>query len=378
MSKRGENIYKRKDGRWEGRYKTIKPDGQIKYISVYAKSYTAVKEKLQTCRQTIYQPKAGLPECRLTVENLLLNWLAEHKDNIKVSSYIRYRNLVYQHLLPALGQLPLRELTAQKLITFLKQKRQTGRLDKKGGLSAKTVSDILVVIKSAVKMAAVNYDLANAAAVLEVKAPTFKQKRIETFSDWELQAITEKIMQNFTAPNMAILLCLNTGLRLGEVCALRWADIDFKAQTITVKQSVQRLTRNGKSQLLLQTPKSETSQRVIPLTAEILLMLKTLHKNRAQEYVFGGSKPLEPRTLQYRFAALLKSCAVRQRNFHILRHTFASRYVAAGADVKSLSEILGHANVRITMQLYVHPTIEQKRNYMANISTLNIQNQNCA
>jgi len=378
MSKRGENIYKRKDGRWEGRYKTVKPDGQVKYISVYAKSYTAVKEKLQACKRDIVNYNSELPECSLTVENILRLWLENHKENIKFSSYLRYRQLINQHLLPGLGSLPLRELTVKKLSGFLKQKKQAGRLDKKGGLSAKTISDILAIIKSAVKMALSDYSIANGAGLLEIKAPSFKQRQIETFSEYELQILTNYLLQNFTPSNAAILLCLNTGLRLGEVCALRWADIDLKAQTLFVRQSVQRITQNGKSRLLIQTPKSETSKRTIPLTAEILLMLKALQKDSSKEYVFGGSCPLEPRTMQYRFASLLKKCGIVQRNFHVLRHTFASRYVASGADVKSLSEILGHTNVRITMQLYVHPTLAQKRSYLENICTLNLPAENCA
>ena len=227
-------------------------------------------------------------------------------------------------------------------------------------------------------MIMVDYSLANSVAILEIKAPSFKQKQIETFNDYELQVISKYILRKFSLANAAILLCLNTGLRLGEVCALRWTDIDINAQTLTIKQSVQRITQNGKSQLLLQTPKSETSKRTIPLTAEILLMLKSLKKNNNKEYVFGVSAPLEPRTLQYRFVSLLKKCGIQQRNFHVLRHTFASRYVAAGADIKSLSEILGHSNVRITMQLYVHPTLEQKRSYMENISILNLSEEDCA
>lgn len=378
MSKRGENIYKRKDGRWEGRYKTVKPDGQVKYISVYAKSYTAVKDKLQSCKIDMINYNSELPECSLTVENILQLWLENHRDNIKFSSYLRYQKLIEQHLVPSLGNLPLRKLTAKKLSGFLKQKKQTGRLDNKGGLSDKTISDMLVIIKSAVKSALADYSIPNAASILEVKAPAAKQRQIETFSDFELQILTQYLLENLTPSNGAILLSLNTGLRLGEVCALRWTDIDFTAQTLSVRQSVQRVTQNGKSHLLMQSPKSETSKRVIPLTAEIILMLKSLKNDSVKEYVFGGSKPLEPRTMQYRFVSLLKKCGIGQRNFHVLRHTFASRCVAAGADVKSLSEILGHTNVRITMQLYVHPTLAQKRIYMANICTLNFPEQNCA
>ena len=117
-------------------------------------------------------------------------------------------------------------------------------------------------------------------------------------------------------------------------------------------------------------PKTEAGKRTVPLTAEIILMLQNRQRKHKQEYVFGSNKPLEPRTLQYRFAALLKKCNISRRNFHSLRHTFASRFVALGGDVKSLSEILGHANVRTTMQLYVHPSLEQKRADMELVNTM--------
>ena len=139
---------------------------------------------------------------------------------------------------------------------------------------------------------------------------------------------------------------------------------------LTISHTVQRVTQNGKSVLLLQSPKTEAGKRTIPLTAEIILMLQRRRKEHSREYVFGTDNPLEPRTLQYRFTALLQKCNIRRRNFHSLRHTFASRFVALGGDVKSLSEILGHANVRTTMQLYVHPSLEQKRADMELVNTM--------
>ena len=372
MSKRGENIYKRKDGRWEGRYLTYK-DGAKKYISVYGRTYAAVKDKLLIAKQNavVSQIENNLPDCTLTMQNLFVKWLREKASVIKPSSYIRYTGLLKAHLLPALGSCAVSKLTVQKISSFLQDKLHNGRLDKKGGLSAKTIADILCLIKSAVKMALRDFNLPQAAAILTMRSPiSIRSRKPEILNENECTNLSRQIVRRPESEAAAILFCLNTGLRLGEVCALRWADIDFEAKTLTVSHTVQRVTQNGKSVLLLQSPKTEAGRRTIPLTAEIILMLQNRKKKQHKEYVFGSNKPLEPRTLQYRFAALLKKCNISRRNFHTLRHTFASRFVALGGDVKSLSEILGHANVRTTMQLYVHPSLEQKRADMELINTM--------
>ena len=372
MSKRGENIFKRKDGRWEGRYLTYK-DGAKKYISVYGRTYAAVKDKLLIAKQNavVSQIENNLPDCTLTMQNLFVKWLREKASVIKPSSYIRYTGLLKAHLLPALGSCAVSKLTVQKISSFLQDKLHNGRLDKKGGLSAKTIADILCLIKSAVKMALRDFNLPQAAAILTMRSPiSIRSRKPEILNENECTNLSRQIVRRPESEAAAILFCLNTGLRLGEVCALRWADIDFEAKTLTVSHTVQRVTQNGKSVLLLQSPKTEAGKRTIPLTAEIILMLQNRKKKHSREYVFGSNKPLEPRTLQYRFAALLKKCNISRRNFHTLRHTFASRFVALGGDVKSLSEILGHANVRTTMQLYVHPSLEQKRADMELINTM--------
>ena len=372
MSKRGENIYKRKDGRWEGRYLTYK-NGAKKYISVYGRTYTAVKDKLLTARQNaaVSQAANNLPDCCLTVAYLFAKWLREKAAVIKPSSYIRYTGLLNAHLLPALGNCTVSRLTVQKIAAFLQEKLHNGRLDKKGGLSAKTIAEILCLIKAAVKMAIRDFKLPQAAAILTMRPPMpVRSRKPEILNENECTNLSRQIVRQPASETAAVLFCLNTGLRLGEVCALRWSDIDFEAKMLTISHTVQRVTQNGKSVLLLQSPKTEAGKRTIPLTAEIILMLQRRRKEHSREYVFGTDTPLEPRTLQYRFTALLQKCNIRRRNFHSLRHTFASRFVALGGDVKSLSEILGHANVRTTMQLYVHPSLEQKRADMELVNTM--------
>lgn len=373
MSKRGENIYKRRDGRWEGRY-LVHGEGKAKYISVYGKTCAAVREKLLACRQQLAasQQDAVLPGCQLTLQALLANWLQQKKPVLKQSSYARYAGLLNSQLLPDLGKCRVSNLTAQKLGAFLAMKRQNGRLDKQGGLAAKTVADILCIIKSAVKMAAQEFALPQAAAILSLRPPALRQAaRPEIFTDSEVGCLSAQILAAPKPGQAAVLLCLNSGLRLGEVCALRWSDIDWAAQTLTVQRTVQRVSQNGHSELLLQTPKTEAGRRTIPLTGDLLALLGRLARAQANKpYIFGGRQPLEPRTMQYRFASLLKSCGIRLRNFHVLRHTFASRFIALGGNVKSLSELLGHANIRTTMQLYVHPSLAQKRADMELVNTL--------
>ena len=275
-------------------------------------------------------------------------------------------------MLPELGGCPLSKLTAQKIAAFMANKMQSGRLDKQGGLAAKTIADILSLIKSAVKMAARDFAIAQSAAILNLRPPAARcAGKPEIFTEPEVCQLTENLLAASSVSQAAVLLCLNSGLRLGEVCALRWSDIDWTAQTLTVQRTVQRVTQNGHSELLLQTPKTEAARRTIPLTADLLALLARSVKVRAeQSYIFGGQRPLEPRTMQYRFASLLKRCGIPVRNFHVLRHTFASRFIALGGNVKSLSEILGHANIRTTMQLYVHPSLAQKRADMELVNTL--------
>ncbi len=373
MSKRGENIYKRRDGRWEGRY-LVWQEGRQKYVSVYGKTCAAVRQKLLICKQQLAASQNAKPQpgSQLTVQALFADWLRRKQPVLKPSSYARYAGLLNTQILPELGGCPLNKLTAQKIAAFMANKMQSGRLDKQGGLAAKTIADILSLIKSAVKMAARDFAIGQSAAILNLRPPAARcAGKPEIFTEPEVGQLTENLLAAPSASQAAVLLCLNSGLRLGEVCALRWSDIDWMAQTLTVQRTVQRVTQNGHSELLLQTPKTEAARRTIPLTADLLALLARSAKARAeQSYIFGGQRPLEPRTMQYRFASLLKRCGIPARNFHVLRHTFASRFIALGGNVKSLSELLGHANIRTTMQLYVHPSLAQKRADMELVNTL--------
>jgi len=185
MPKRGENIYKRKDGRWEGRYITgRKPDGKAAYRSIYGTSYTEVRQKLLSCREE--NRKQQLRGCTMTVQELFVCWLSENRQ-IKPTSRERYRALIEQHIQPELGSCRVCDLTEERLDSFVKKKLRSGRLDGRGGLAPKTVNDICVLVKSALKLARQKYQYHGAE---EIHAPPIKQRRVDVFTSWESQRIS--------------------------------------------------------------------------------------------------------------------------------------------------------------------------------------------
>jgi len=365
----GDNIYHRKDGRWEGRYIAMRlPDGKAKYKSVYGESKTVVKKKLIAAIQALAKEPAVT--CNLTVKELFMQYLAQ--ADLKVSTRARYRFLLERHILPHLGQISVSRLTAKELSAFLLHMRSAGRLDGKGGLSAKTVRDIAVLIKTMLRYAQREYHCSCDA--LTAHLPTCTQKQIEVFSDAELSVLGKALLPSKKI-SIAVMLALYTGLRVGEVCALRAGDIDALSGTLSVNRAAQRITLNGKSQLLVDRPKSESSERVIPLHPELLRLLQELTENMPPDaYIMTGheDRPMDPRTCQYQFTTLLKRCGIRHRGFHALRHTFATRCVETGADIKSVSTLLGHADIKTTLKLYTHPSLESKRRCIQKISFLEL------
>ena len=283
MPKTGENIYKRKDGRWEARFISgRKPDGCAKYTSVYARTYAAAKAKLEDRKRMIVSRPAG--NCRLTVKELFVWYLSQAE--IKPSTRARYVFLIEHHILPELGSIFVVSLTAKQLSDFLSQKRQSGRLHG-GGLSAKSVRDIGVLIKAALRFASAEYHFYCDA--LNTKLPKTKQREIEPFSAWELDQLRKGLSPSPNHKDAGILLSANGGLRLGEVCALRVSDIDFQNGTVSIERAVQRVRQNGKTKLIIQTPKSEKSVRVIPLPNDMMAYLKKAVSGLSQNaYILTG------------------------------------------------------------------------------------------
>ena len=369
MARKGENIYKRKDGRWEGRYIVGRqPNGKARYASIYGKGYAEVNEKLEKRKGDRFR---SLPSCQLTVKIILDMWLSLRLTDIKESTYQRYVMLIQLHILPYLGKVRISCLTAEILSDYMKKLLKSGRLDGRGGLSEKTVTDVMSILKSALKHVGRKYAVDG--SLLDVKMPTVKKKRVETLGEQECEALSRSILAKPDLNGAAYLLALNYGLRLGEICGLKWSDISFAERTLTVSRTVLRLKNGMRTQLTVQTPKTETSARTIPMTAGMLLLLKGL-RNSAPEDAFiltvRRTLPMEPRTLQYRFKSFLKSHGLKSHHFHALRHTFATRSIEKGVDAKTLSELLGHRNVKTTLQLYVHPTMQHKRRIVEAVSSI--------
>lgn len=357
MARKGENIYRRQDGRWEGRYICgRREDGAARYRSIYGRTYGEVRARLAQERAAA---APALPQCTMTLRELFSLWLADRQRCVKASSYARYAFLVERHILPGLGGWRVAKLTAQTLNRFLEDKRRRGRLSGRGGLSGKTVCDLAVILKSALRLAG-RQSAVPPALWAELALPRAQSRRIEVLGEQESARLSQTVLSAPDLSGSAYLLSLNAGLRLGEICGLRWSDIDFSEGVLHVARTALRVQGAG---LTLQTPKSAASDRLVPLTAELLKLLRRLRGTAPTEaFVLTGraGKPMEPRTMQYRFQRFLQRHSFSGRNFHVLRHSFATRCIARGADAKTLSELLGHGSVKTTLQLYVHPDMEQK------------------
>ncbi|MCI8695670.1 MAG: site-specific integrase [Lachnospiraceae bacterium] len=362
MARHGENIRKRKDGRWEARYQVFDADKDRKiYRSVYGSSYAAAKEKRSAAMQKTENPAASGPCTAVPFSQAAQEWLQEIADRRKRSTYMKYRNIYRIHLEGTLGSCMLSGTPERSLSDKIYDHLS------KEGLSESIRKSICCTVKQILAFAEEKYCVYIPAIRLpESRNPPKRQK---TFSRPEQSRLLAAALAGCDRHRTAVLLCLYTGMRLGELCALKWTDIDFENRTVTVNRTVQRLAvgdQVSKTVLMETDPKSESSRRTIPLTAPILERLLNLKEDKP--YVFGGEKPQDSRTLQYGFKRLLKEAQVEERNFHILRHAFATNCIENGMDAKALSEILGHSDVKITLNRYVHPTMDTKREQIGMLS----------
>ena len=363
MSRRGENIYKRGDGRWEGRYiRGRTPEGRAQYGYVYAATYSACREKRRQRLQEL--PREITPSNNMTLPEAVELFFTEReqKRKLKESTVSRYRYMVRRYIQPQLGAAPLYTLTEKRVAAFYQ--RLQGQ-----GLSPKSARDAGVLLRAILRTATKRGCFCTG---INAELPVCKKRQVEIFTEPEIVRLAHHIVDEPDLTGLGILLALNSGLRLGELCALRWSDIDLHAGFLRVEREVQRLYEKGCTKLIVQPPKSESSLRRIPLPADILSLLAA-HKPKTAGSVClltGTAAPLEPRTMQNRYRALLKRAGVPYRNFHALRHTYATRCIEQNVDVKSVSEMLGHSDVRITLQTYVHVSLRYKQQAVQSICVL--------
>lgn len=354
MPRKGENIYKRKDGRWEGRYKIGYNDsGTAKYRSVYGKTYQSVKEKITVLKAA---PALINSSGKLTIKELFEEWLLAVRLRVKESTYANYRMKVDKHIMPKFGGLRYEQLTVQMLHNFIESKLKIG-------LSAKYVSDIIIVFKSMAKYISRVHGFRNPLA--DVVLPKVTKNEMKLFSDSQQKQLCRYLLNNPDNTSICILISLYTGLRIGEICGLKWGDINFEKSILTVKRTVQRI-RTGKhgTKLIVDTPKSRSSQRSIPIPVFIMDILRKIRNSDNFYILSGNTKVSEPRTMQRKFKSILKKAELPSINYHSLRHMFATNCIKIGFDIKTLSEILGHASVETTLNRYVHSSMERKTQCM--------------
>ena len=292
-----------------------------------------------------------------TIREIALAWKIDKQRYVKQSTYAAYVLVLENHILPAFGEC---EALSEKIVQeFVLRKLN-------GGLSVKTVKDILIVLKMVMKFGVKNECMNYCEC--DIKYPTTEGgKEIEVLTVAHHKKILNFIRQNFTFRNLGIYISLTTGLRIGEICGLKWSDIDADNGTITVRRTIERIYivdgEEKHTELIVNTPKTKNSCREIPMNKELLAMVKPLKKvvNTDFYVLTNEEKPTEPRTYRNYYHRLMARLDIPRLKYHGLRHSFATRCIESNCDYKTVSVLLGHANITTTLNLYVHPNMEQKK-----------------
>lgn len=284
-------------------------------------------------------------------------WQADKQQFVKKSTFAAYSLLIANHLLPAFSE--ANDISEEDVQQFVFKKL-------KEGLSQKSVKDILIVLKMILRYGAKHNLMEH--RQIEIRFPTERERQeVEVLSKTNQRKIMEFVKNNFTFQNLGIYICLSAGLRIGEVCALTWNDIDAEQGVIYVNKTIQRIYLVGeiekRTEVIIDTPKSKNSIREIPMTKELLRMVKPLKKvvNSSFFVLTNSAAPTEPRTYRNYYKRLMKQLEIPALKFHGLRHSFATRCIESNCDYKTVSVLLGHSNISTTLNLYVHPNMEQKK-----------------
>lgn len=303
---------------------------------------------------------------KVKYKDLINKWLKMKREFVKESTYANYRSIVYNHLIPELGDYYLKELSNELLQNFIIDKYHEGKKNDFGGLSHKMVKDITSVIKSTIKygMKIKMIEFIN----LEFDYPNENNDHKIRILDKQEQMMLINYVKNVrTTKSVGLALALYTGLRIGELCALEWRDIDFKRGYLMVTKTIQRIYikdekgNGGETKLIITEPKTKNATRIVPLSREFLYFLRKMRKDE-DIYILSGKKiPMEPGGFRRYYYRVLDKLDMRKVNFHTLRHTFASNCIRIGCDYKTVSELLGHSSVNITLNIYVHAQYSQKK-----------------
>lgn len=355
MARTGDNLYKRQDGRWEGRYiKGRKPDGRIIYGSIYHRKYQEAKRllfEIKFAHRENYMDFGKHRSQTQTVNDWFIYWLDQKKNQLKGTTFQSYESKVMNHVFPFFMDVQLTQLTAEVIQQWVET------LSKQ--LSNNSLHAVFRIFKQGVNAAVAGNKLYRN-PIQSVLLPKQTISDARSFSKRDQQQL-ERACQTFK--ELPMLIALDTGMRISEIAGLQWRDIDWTNRTIKVQRIVQRIKGKDKTHLVLQLPKTKTSKRVIPLTQRLFNLLGQHKQNEAQDFIFSGRKgqPLDPRTIRYRFEQLKKQCHVEDLPFHALRHTFATRCIEAGINIPTVSDLLGHSSIKMTLDIYTHSFLSEKR-----------------
>ena len=301
----------------------------------------------------------------------LNEWLENYiKPSSKQRTYERYRQIISLHIIPTLGDLNITEITVITLQRFITDLLTSGNKKTKQGLSANFVNTVISVLQNSLKTAHL-IGLAPEYVGGKIKRPKSIEKQVDCFTVLEQKKIENAVLNSKKGKMFGIVLCLYTGLRIGELLALTWSDIDFDKGLLVVSKTCHDGKINGVHSRIIDTPKTAHSRRIIPLPKQILPLLKNLKKRSTCEYMIADdNKPVFVRSYQRTFELLLNKLKIPHKGFHSLRHTFATRALECGMDVKTLSELLGHKNATITLNRYAHSMLEHKAEMMNRLGKL--------
>lgn len=369
---KGENIFRRKDGRWEARYiKGHELSGKIKYGFCYGKTYREAKEKVAKFKANVANGdavSANLSKHRFAY--YCDEWFRLKSSRIRESTRIKYGTILEKHIKPKLGGCFPPGISTGVIDEF------TRELLFDDGLAVKTVHDILTMLHSVLKYTATLFP--GAFPVIEINYPKESRKEMRVLSREEQSRFMNYLLSDTDSCKFGLLLALSTGVRIGELCALRWSDINIRERTIRVAATLQRLhdtdmQGEARTRIVIGEPKSGTSARTIPMTNQLADLCRQMYPGNKEAYILTGTAGyMEPRTLQYRIEKYTHACGLEGIHAHTLRHTFATRAVEVGFEIKSLSEVLGHSTTTITLERYVHSSMELKRLNMDKLNAVSL------
>ena len=369
MPRKGENIYKRKDQRWEGRYiRAHREDGSAHYGYCYGKTYREVKQKMITAQSELKSKRNTVShDAQPLFSEFCASWLRSVSTRVKESTYIKYGSILDKYLIPNFGNSRIGQISTSVADAFRQE------LLSVNGLAPKTVRDILTILKAVLEYAA--RQLPDVTLGVEIQYPKGARQEIRVLSQQEQERFVRYLIKDMDRYKFGVLLTLMTGLRIGELCALRWKDILLDEKAICVNATMQRVadyrkSGSSKTKIVITDPKSSCSARIIPLTDQALALCQRFCCREADAFLLTGQADRfsEPRAMQYKLQRYTADCGLQDVHFHTLRHTFATRCVEVDFEIKSLSQIMGHSSPKITLERYVHPSLQLMHENMSKLS----------